>query len=72
MLKTTYVIDGDSFRPIQNPIAAKQMQMIGNDSAKPSINHEIVSGIVTIKIVFRRPNLSQTGPLSKLPIGCAI
>lgn len=65
-------MEGDSFNPIQNPIAAKQMQMIGNDSAKPSMSHETVSGIVTIKMVFLRPNLSHTGPLNRLPIGCAI
>lgn len=70
--KNTYVIDGDSFRPIQNPIEAKHTQITGNDCANPSITQEIVNGIVTIKIVFRRPNLSHTGPLSRLPIGCAM
>lgn len=68
----TNVIEGDSLRPIQNPIAAKQMQITGNVCANPSITQEMVSGMVTIKIVFRRPNLSQTGPLNKLPIGCAM
>lgn len=41
--------------------------MTGNDCAKPSISQEIVNGTVTIKIVFRRPNLSQTGPLRRDP-----
>lgn len=62
---------GDSFKPMQNPIIAKPMQMSGNDRANPSIIQLIVSGIVTSRIAFRRPILSHTGPLSKLPMGCA-
>lgn len=65
-------MDGDSFNPIQNPIIAKPMQITGKDRAKPSIIQVIVSGMVTIAMVFRRPILSQTGPLSKLPIGWAM
>lgn len=64
-----YRAAGDSLIPIQNPIAAKQKQTIENDWANPSRNHVNASGMVSIKSVVRRPNLSQTMPLSKLPIG---
>lgn len=57
---------------MQNPITAKQMQIIENDCANPSNSHVNASGMVSINRVVRRPNLSQTMPLSKLPIGWTI
>lgn len=48
------------------------MQINGNDCAKPSIIHANVSGIDATKIILRRPNLSQTGPLNTAPIGCVM
>lgn len=68
---STYVIDGVSFSPIHSPSIRNPAQMIGNDCENPSIIHEIRSGTLTTINDFRRPILSQTGPLSKLPIGCA-
>lgn len=48
------------------------MQTIEKFVEKPTIIQTSVSGNATIKIVFRRPNLSQIWPLSKHPIGSAI
>lgn len=70
--KKTYVAAGASLIPMQNPITAKQMQIIENDCANPSNSHVNASGMVSINRVVRRPNLSQTMPLSKLPIGWTI
>lgn len=68
---STYVIDGVSFNPIQSPSTRKPKQTIGNDCENPSIIQEAKSGTLTTMNDFRRPILSQMGPLSKLPIGCA-
>lgn len=71
LISLTYVIDGVSFKPIHSPSTMNPKQMIGNDCENPSIIQEIKSGTLTNMNDFRRPILSQTGPLSKLPIGCA-
>lgn len=57
---------------MQNPINAKPIQIAANDSAKPSVIQTIVSGMLTIKMAFRRPNFSQIAPLNKQPTGCTI
>lgn len=71
-ISETYVMAGVSFNPIQNPISVKPMQISGNDWAKPKTIHVIVSGMVSISNVFRRPMRSLSGPLSNAPIGWAI
>lgn len=67
----TYVIAAVSFKPIHSPSKMNPKQMIGNDFANPSIIQVKNSGTLTIMNDFLLPILSQTGPLSKLPIGCA-
>lgn len=61
-----------TFNPKLNPHNAKPKQTTGNDWAKPNISQAIVSGRVTNIMAFRRPILSQIGPLNKHPIGRAM
>lgn len=56
---------------MHNPSKMNPKQMTGNDCENPSMIHEIKSGTLTHMNDFLRPILSQIGPLSKLPIGCA-
>lgn len=71
LISPTNISDGDVLRPMTRPIDTKPMQINGNDWAKPREIQIIVSGIVIIKMVFRRPNLSEQKPLNKSPIGLA-
>lgn len=69
LISLTNVKVGDSFSPIQNPITANPVQINGNDCENPRRIQASVNGTVETKIILRRPNLSQMGPLITAPIG---
>lgn len=71
LISLTYVIDGASLTPIQNPSKVNPNETTTKDCAKPSIIQATINGALTNMIALRRPIRSQIGPLTNDPIGCA-
>ena len=72
LISEMWIDDAASSKPKQNPMSTNTAAIIKNDWLNPKVIQQIVNGTLTIRMVRRRPILSQIGPLNKLPIGWAM